>query len=98
MARCLPPSAFKATRYGPRVRDLPGEGTKLRAAYDHFLSHKGKAVSENISYRTREDLENYYGLDIRRVGFGKWMLCGEWFGKVYIDYLAEHLSKEGIEA
>jgi hypothetical protein len=35
-----------------------------------------------------EALINRYGLDIRK-GHGKWLLAGEWFGKVYIDYVVE---------
>jgi len=98
MTRCLPPSSFKTKYARAHLREVPQDGSKIREMYDFFLSRKGQVVSPRISARLREDLQSYYGLDIRKVGYGQWVLCGEWFGKVYIDYLAEHLSKEGMEA
>lgn len=53
----------------------------------------------------RHNLENYYGLDIRTVpsiavgGWGKhqlwWILAGEWFGSIYLDYIAERENAAG---
>src|SRR6266404_2959165 len=76
-------------------RDLPREGSKIRELYDLFMANKGKiiAISLNLngdtsSNRRKEYLQDSYGLDIRKVCNGKWILAGEWDGKVYIDYMA----------
>lgn len=63
-----------------------------------FQSSKGAPVEFGCTSRRVNrgisDLTDYYGLDIRRVGYRRCMLCGEWFGKVYIDYVAERMEKK----
>lgn len=60
--------------------------------------------------RYLHDLRDYYGLDIRclkrrggnRCGKtpnpSEWVLAGEWFGRTYVDYIAERLAKHDREA
>jgi hypothetical protein len=45
-----------------------------------------------VHERPLSDLQDYYGLDIRRISRGKWVLAGEWFGLTYLDYIQEHLT------
>lgn len=48
--------------------------------------------------RSLNDLTDYYGLDIRQYGPNKYpkqyWLVGEWFGSIYIDYVAERREAE----
>lgn len=75
------------------VNEAPREGTKLREAYDLFVANKGKPVSfKRRTNRLIDDLIDYYGLDIRCIRNGQWVLAGEWFGRSYQDYIAEHLE------
>ncbi len=68
----------------------PKEGSKLRELYDLFMNNKGKIIKIKLS-RNRpseiEQLRNTYDMDIRSLKRGYWCFVGEWFGKVYIDYL-----------
>ena len=89
-------------------KDRPSPGTRLGYAYDVFTNNKGVPIhgcAAEIfggphSRRAISDLRDYYGLDIRCVDRGggrarrgaKWVLAGEWFGRVYVDYIAERLS------
>lgn len=89
-------SQIKGTkRRGPPPRSLPREGTRLRALYDLFMANKGAVINRPLTIEfdlggiAIEQLRNFYGLDIRCVGYGQWLLAGEWFGRVYIDYVAE---------
>ena len=71
-------------------RDIPKEGSKIREMYDLFYSNRGKIIDITIDsggYNRKSYLENSYGLDIRRISKEKWILVGEWDGKVYIDYV-----------
>lgn len=57
-----------------------------------------------------EQLRSFWGLDIRFVpgsnagrrgrgkALGKWVLVGEWFGRTYVDYIADRLAKLDREA
>ena len=97
--RAAPASQFRK-RKGPRCNPMPGAGTQLRALYDLFMSSKGRVIDFNYPTGGRPmlDLADYYGLDIRRVARGKWVLAGEWYGRVYLDYLAEHLASKKARA
>lgn len=100
--RIEPPSRIKrihggASHGGPPVQDIPREGTKLRSLYDVFQANKGIVIAGGFGdrriSRKMEDLRDYYGLDIRRIRNGHWVLAGEWFGLKYVDYIAERLNK-----
>lgn len=77
----------------------PKAGTKIRKLYDMFMQRKGEIVegklmdfadvknSSQVSFVIR-NLNDIYGLDIRRISSKKYCLVGEWFGKDYIDYVA----------
>lgn len=95
MAKCMSIAASKGIRAG-KQQEEPGEGTKLRELFDHLQEHKGEVISLNgFSGNVRKKiytLVDIYGLDIRSFGRGRnsqWCLVGEWFGKIYVDYLAE---------
>lgn len=82
-----------------KLREVPKEGSRLRELYDMFQANKGQVISWSRSHRggysngrLLEDLVDYYGLDIRRIKNGRWCLVGEWFGKVYVDYVAEKIK------
>jgi hypothetical protein len=96
-----PASHFKTHRksHAPR-NSIPSEGSKLRAVYDLFQRSKGRVIdyASPNNDRLLADLQDYYGLDIRRVARCKWVLAGEWFGLIYRDYIAEHSTFEEEEA
>lgn len=81
----------------------PRDGTYTRSVYDLFMRSPGKPVEfkvgkSKIIIRTLQDT---YGLDIRRLKQGHkeskslWVLAGEWFGPVYVDYT--QASEEHME-
>lgn len=77
----------------------PREGTDLRELYDFFMERKGEPVNfaatnekGNRTYRRLTDLQDRYGLDIRKLSRGCWVLAGEWRGSQYIDYIAEKVK------
>lgn len=74
----------------------PREGTALRGVYDFFISQKGVPIAWK---RKRGDtnidrLKDIYGLDIRCLRQGLWVLAGEWFGSTYVDYIADRIGKD----
>jgi len=77
-----------------QINSIPREGSKIRALYDLFHSNKGQVIdfASPCNDRPLSDLRDYYGLDISRVAPCKWVLAGEWFGRAYRDYIAEHLT------
>src|SRR3954465_4784253 len=98
MAHNLTVHEIKYPNRNPISREIPKEGTKTRKVYDLLMGHRGRWVTISSSSfgttassisRISERLINSYGLDIRKNYGGKWLLAGEWFGKVYIDYVVE---------
>jgi hypothetical protein len=101
--RCMSAAQVKRKNAALNPRQTPREGTQLRKVYDLFYTNKGNPVE--FQFHTFKDsciiekLVSFYGLDIRRIKNGnsrvgrssQWVLAGEWFGKVYIDYIAERL-------
>lgn len=74
----------------------PAAGTHTRAIYDVFMRQKGKPIAftpGKRDYEVMDRLRDFYGLDIRRVDKGKWVLAGEWFASKYVDYIAERLER-----
>ena len=103
--RCL--SAARALRKKTRtIHEVPRDGSELRRIYDLLQANKGKPV-ELGDVRPWEiiPLEDFYGLDIRKVGRKSFktgapslhLLAGEWFGRVYIDYVAERMDGEAAQ-
>lgn len=98
--RCPTASQIKGVRCAP-VQPLPREGTRTRQVYDLLQANKGRPVDVGMRgpklSSTIRNLEDFYGLDIRWLQNGSsrtgrqtlYMLAGEWFGRVYIDYVAE---------
>lgn len=84
---------FKGSYRGNhKSRRIPADGTELRKLYNLFYRNKGKVIThvfDPVSYASMDQLRNFYGLDIRKIAYRKWCLVGEWFGKDYVDYLAE---------
>lgn len=83
--------------------DHPAEGSYLHKLFQLLHDHKGRPVRvywkqwflDSRQYAgALTSLEDIYGLDIRDVpGKKGWkILAGEWFGKVYIDYVAETIT------
>jgi hypothetical protein len=109
-------SAARAKRdLGPDLGKLPHEGTLIRAIFDRFQENRGRPVRVfDIAGRSRgtwfNQLQDFYGLDIRKVsgsgakgrgagkgqGFNSYVLVGEWFGSKYVDYVAERLKNENL--
>lgn len=78
----------KAPSYTMSKR-MPREGTMLRNFYDFLQANRGVEVDLTLPPRIKEDLRDYYGLDLRCVERGakpRWCLQGQWLGKTYIDY------------
>ena len=88
------------------VRDLtapPKAGSARRALYDLLFDNKGRIVDvrsvgfKNTHMRAQalEALRDTYGLDIRQCpGKYRFMLVGEWCGRIYVDYLAEKIDED----
>ncbi len=76
------------------LNDIPREGSKIRAVYDLFQANKGRVIFINFNGVHPDQLTDYYGLDIRNMGYGKWVLAGEWFGKVYLDYISARFEED----
>lgn len=73
----------------------PKPGTKLRGIYDLFQENKGLPLHFPTSGSSGlYQLTDFYGLDIIRLKKNTWLLAGEWYGKVYVDYVAERILKE----
>lgn len=92
------------------LRTEPKEGTRTRQIYDLFVASPGKPIEFSLvdycGYHTPliSQIETTYGLDIRLIKQGSsrtnrkslWVLAGEWFGPIYIDYTAdteEHMDR-----
>lgn len=99
--RCATVAQCKRS-HSAMLQNVPREGSRLRAIYDLFQSRKGLPVE---FYQRRygaeiRQLTDFYGFDIRRLQSGNsqtgraslYVLAGEWFGKVYIDYIAERIQ------
>ena len=88
--------------HGDTSQSIPREGTRLRRMYDLLMANKGLPIKvsltrfENAPYHTGQfvhQLQDFYGLDIRRIHNSRWVLAGEWFGSTYKDYIAERLQE-----
>ena|SRR6202035_1996578 len=94
-------SAARAKGNGMGTAQLrPREGTRTRAVYDLLYENKGIPLNVPLSMlggKRSKNLINairdFYGLDVRCISIGKWVLAGEWFGKTYVDYIADHIAK-----
>lgn len=82
-------------------RPEPRPETKLGKLYRDLQDNKGKPLPldgpRTLNEYRLNQLRDFYGLDIRltkgvRKGGNRipeYTLVGEWFGKVYIDYMSE---------
>lgn len=69
--------------------------------FDLLMANKGVPISVRLSLFEGQrctgavirDLQDYYGLDIRKIRNGEWVLAGEWIGRTYVDYIADHLAR-----
>lgn len=88
------------------LRGTPHTSSKIGQLYDKFKANKAEPIQitnfkPNILKATLNQLIDFYGLDIRqtqrcnkRLGLtAEYTLVGEWFGKVYVDYIAEKMEK-----
>lgn len=93
-------SKTKGQGSGQQLRREPKAGTRLREIYDLFYDNKGipvnfstsAAYSRNANGAALENLQNFYGLDIRRLKKNTYVLAGEWFDTEYVDYIAQRIE------
>ena len=75
----------------------PKQGTKIRVLYELFQMNKGVVLNMPLTNifppRYVYNLIDFYGMYIRRVGYGQWILVGEWFGAKYVDYVASNKER-----
>jgi hypothetical protein len=89
--------SVSSIKSGKRTRirnDVPNRGTKIRELYDYFLRYRGIPVAVASNGNTLQRLQDDYGLDIRQIKRGTWVLAGEWNGSIYIDYIAQIVNAE----
>lgn len=92
---------------------VPREGTYTHAVYSILKANPASPVNlprSNFLNTVIEALRDYYGLDVRRfyekqirkgqrgLPLSRHWLVGEWFGKTYVDYVADRRAKEEREA
>lgn len=98
--RETPKRRAQSIKNGKRTRirnDVPNKGTKIRGLYDYFLRYRGIPVAYASVGNTLQRLQNDYGLDIRKIKRGSWVLAGEWNGSIYIDYIAQIVNTEELK-
>lgn len=98
--RCASANDIKLRHDRIGASDLPREGTYVREVYDLFHSHKGipiRFIAPRPARTVLTKLSDFYGMDVRRIRNGVYVFAGEWFGKVYIDYIAERLKVERLK-
>lgn len=89
-------------RNSPSSNIVPKEGTHIRQMYDYLMARKGEVIDEPLSYfngapkpkntQAISQLRDFYGLDIRNLGYRKWVLAGEWFDTAYRDYVSDRFD------
>ena len=104
--RTVSVSCIKGIYTFDKLQQKPRQGSRLRAIYDVFVENKGKPIEmpAGLDKGNMAQLTDYYGLDIRHIqrGFHRnginrpslYVLAGEWFGKTYIDYIAEVMEQK----
>jgi hypothetical protein len=101
--RCASVSQIKGKARN-KTGERPRQGSKLGQFYDQLMANRGLPVSvtrSKVAAQQIIQLRDFYGLDIRSVskrgrgGWAAYVLAGEWFGRVYIDYIAERLNTDG---
>ena len=97
---------FKTRYVGVPPRDKPQDGTLLRENFERLHARKGLPVELAGNPIRRNNhirlLTDFYGLDIRLVQRSDkrvarpplHVLAGEWFGRVYVDYIAERIEEK----
>ena len=103
--RCATAAQILGKPGSANARIAPQLGTRTREVYDLFQANRGRPVEFQTNDSATDKtiivrLIDFYGLDIRclrngsrRVGRRSlWLLAGEWFGRVYVDYVAQHIE------
>jgi hypothetical protein len=103
--RCATAAQILGKAGSANARIAPQLGTRTREVYDLFQANRGRPVEFQTNDSATDKtiivrLIDFYGLDIRclrngsrRVGRRSlWLLAGEWFGRVYVDYVAQHIE------
>lgn len=93
--RLMSATEAKAGHKYPNAQQIPRRGTILRAQYDRLMENRGLPVfmSSEFTCTRKIQLVDYYGLDIRQLpGRRRYVLAGEWFGSVYVDYIAAQIN------
>jgi hypothetical protein len=101
--RCATVAQMKSNGKHGAHSDVPNEGTHTREVYDLLQSNKGLPVEymqKASNPRVLTSLRDFYGLDVRIIKQGNkrvgrkstYVLAGEWFGRVYVDYIAAHIE------
>lgn len=83
MARFYTATVIKGRRKVTANRTAPKEGSALRKFYDRFISGEGVAKKE-LRGTAKNQLEDFYGLDIHLSSQGHYYLAGEWQGCEYV--------------
>jgi hypothetical protein len=85
---------IKGTFHG-KLASRPRHGSRIRALYDLFKASEGSPIEFKIDGHQRpiNTLRDTYGLDIRCIRRGTWVLAGEWFGYRYVDYIAQRITE-----
>lgn len=104
--KCMSAARIKNSKIGRKnIRALPADGSHIRKLYDTLQNNKGVPVVFNSDSRFHmycRYLSDFYGMDIRQIQRGdkrvgrpsKFMLVGEWFGRVYVDYVSDRIERE----
>lgn len=91
--RCTSAAHTKTGHF--RGQLVPREGTRIRQVYDRLMAERGKPVATSFAGDANQSrlrqLRDFYGLDIRCLRPGLWVVAGEWFGRTYVDYIAPHV-------
>jgi hypothetical protein len=82
----------------------PKEGSKVRVLFDLFTEFKGQIIdfgrycstdkegkdAYRDTYLRIKYLNNFYGMDIKHLGKGKYCFVGEYIGAKYVSYENKH--------
>jgi hypothetical protein len=82
----------------------PKEGSKVRVLFDLFTEFKGQIIDfgglggsskkDIVAYRDTymriKYLNDFYGMDIKHLGKGKYCFIGEYIGAKYVSYENKH--------
>lgn len=70
------------------TQQAPRPGTQLRKFYDLLMAHKGETVSYRPGRGMIRSLEDTYGLIIKPVCPGRYLLQGEWRDGEQVNFVS----------